>query len=173
MQGAKLTLPNGKRFAVVARSGSYSICWQSLPAELQAVPPGSQRWHPVSASPFKGRMDETDKAAGMCCMVRDPVDRFRSSCARQQCTPEEGISRSQYDVHFWPLGQMGLLASGVTYFRFPDQLNDCAEWLGLPTPVPQLNAEADENKPDLTPEQEAAVRELYAADIALWESLQG
>jgi len=28
------------------------------------------------------------------------------------------------------------------------------------------------SKPLLTPEQEARVREIYAADIALWESLQ-
>ena len=67
---------------------------------------------------------------------------------------------------------MGLLQDGVTYFHFPDQLNDCAEWLGLPTPVPQLNEEAEESKPILTPEQEARVREIYADDIALWESLQ-
>lgn len=172
MQGAKLTLPNGKRFAVVARSGSYSICWQSLPEELQHVPAGSQRWHPVSASPYKGRLEDTDEPAGICCMARDPVERFRSSCARQQCTPEEGLGRMEFDVHFWSLAHMGLLADGVTHFRFPEQLDACAEWLGLATPVPQLNEEADENKPDLTAEQEDAVRAAYADDIALWELLQ-
>jgi hypothetical protein len=67
---------------------------------------------------------------------------------------------------------MGLLAEGVTHFRFPDQIDACAEWLGLDTPVPQLNAEADEGKPELTAEQEAAVRDAYADDIALWELLQ-
>lgn len=172
MIGAKLTLPNGKRFTIVARSGSYSICWQSLPADRQTVPANKLRWHPISASPYGGANDSDEPAVGMCCMVRDPVERFRSSCARQQCTPENGLERSSWDVHFWSLAQMGLLAAGVTHFRFPDQLNACAEWLGLPTPVPQLNEESDDQKPDLTPEQEAAVRAAYAADISLWESLQ-
>jgi hypothetical protein len=45
------------------------------------------------------------------------------------------------------------------------------EWLGLPTPSPQLNEEAEELKPTLTPEQEARVREIYSDDIVLWESL--
>ena len=104
-------------------------------------------------------------------MVRDPVERFRSACARQGVSVEEGLTRQEYDVHFWPLAYMGLLAKGVTHFRFPDQLDACAAWLGLETPVPQTNAESESQKPALTPEQEARVRETYAADIALWESL--
>jgi hypothetical protein len=172
MIGAKIELPNGRRFAIVARSGSYTICWQSLPPELQQVPAGSTRWHPISAAPGKGPLELDEPPVGLCCMVRDPVERFRSSCARQQVTAEVGLTRTEGDVHFWTLSHMGLLQEGVTYFRFPDQLNACAEWLGLPTPVPTLNAEADANKPTLTAAQEAAIRTAYAADIALWESLQ-
>jgi hypothetical protein len=105
-------------------------------------------------------------------MVRDPVERFRSACARQGVSVEEGLTRMDADVHFWSLAHMGLLAQGVTHFRFPDQLDACAEWLGLETPVPQLNDEPESSKPTLTPEQETAVRAAYAADIAMWESLQ-
>ena len=105
-------------------------------------------------------------------MVRDPVERFRSACARQGVTVEEGLGRQDSDVHFWSLAHMGLLAEGVRHFRFPDQLDACAEWLGLETPVPPTNDEPESNKPILTPEQETAVRAAYAADIALWESLQ-
>jgi hypothetical protein len=83
-----------------------------------------------------------------------------------------GLARAGFDGPFWSLAKMGLLAEGVKHFKFPTQLNDCAAYLGLPTPVPQLNEEAEDGKPVLTVEQEAAVRELYAADIALWESLQ-
>lgn len=175
MIGAKITLPNGKRFAIVARSGSHTICWQSLPQELQTVPErptGSKRWHPISVAPGAGPLEMGEQPVGLCCMVRDPIERFRSSCARQNVSVEEGLKRTEWDVHFWPLSNMGLLQDGVTHFRFPDQLNDCAEWLGLPTPVPQLNEEAEELKPVLTPEQEEAVRAAYAADIALWESLK-
>jgi hypothetical protein len=46
-----------------------------------------------------------------------------------------------------------------------------AEWLGLPTPLPQEDASDPALKPTLTPEQEARVCEIYAADISLWESL--
>jgi hypothetical protein len=175
MIGAKITLPNGRRFAIVARSGSHTICWQSLPQELQTAPErptGSSRWHPISVAPGAGPLELDEQPVGLCCMVRDPVERFRSSCARQKVSVEEGLMRSEWDVHFWTLSDMGLLQKDVTYFRFPDQLNDCAEWLGLPTPVPQLNEEAEELKPDLTPEQEVLVREIYADDIVLWESLQ-
>ena len=172
MFGAKLTTPNGRRFAVVGRSGSYTICWQALPPELQHVPTGSVRWHPISAAPNAGPIEFDEPADGLCCMVRDPVERFRSSCARQKCSVEEGLDRRGFDVHFWTLEQMGMLTAGVTHFRFPDQLNACAEWLGLPTPVPQLNEEADAGKPTLTATQEDAIRTAYAADIALWNSLQ-
>ena len=177
MRGAKITLPNGRRFALVARSGSYSIIWQALPEESHVPdasrPPG-RRWHPINAagaiaSPLKA----DEPAEGLCCVVRDPVERFRSACARQGVSVEEGMTKQDCDVHFWPLARMGLLAEGVTHFRFPDQLDACAEWLGLNTPAPQTNAESEAKKPTLTPEQEAHVRKIYAADIALWESLGG
>jgi hypothetical protein len=58
------------------------------------------------------------------------------------------------------------------YFRFEDQINEAAAWLGLPTPLPQEDATDEADKPILTAEQEARVREIYADDIALWESLQ-
>jgi len=58
------------------------------------------------------------------------------------------------------------------YFRFEDQLNEAAEWLGLPTPLPQEDATNEADKPTLTAEQEARLREIYADDVALWESLQ-
>jgi len=59
----------------------------------------------------------------------------------------------------------------VRYFRFEDQLNDAAEWLGLPTPLPHEDATDPAAKPVLTPDQEARVRQIFAADIALWESM--
>jgi hypothetical protein len=175
MIGAKITLPNGRRFAIVARSGSHTICWQSLPQELQTVPEGpigSKRWHPISVAPGGAPIEHDEKPFGLCCMVRDPIERFRSSCARQKVSVEEGLTLTEWDVHFWSLKFMGLHQEGVTHFRFPDQLNDCAEWLGLPTPVPQLNEESDSGKPTLTADQEIAVRTAYADDIALWDSLQ-
>jgi hypothetical protein len=176
MRGAKITLQNGRRFALVARSGSYSIVWQALPEDSRvtdASRPPEQRWHPINAAGALGSPLAADEPAdGLCCMVRDPVERFRSACARQGLSVEEGLARQDSDVHFWSLESMGLLQAGVTHFRFPAQLDACAEWLGLETPVPPTNDEPESSKPTLTPEQETAVRAAYAADIALWESLQ-
>ena len=171
MKGAKITLPNGNRFALVPRSGSYAIIWQAIPEDDRT--PGGE-WHPINATSqtIGSPLQEDEPADGLCCLVRDPVERFRSACARRKTTVDEGLQLLQGDVHFWPLSDMGLLADGVKHFKFPEQIDACAEWLGLPTPIPQLNAEAEDGKPLLTPEQEARVRELYAADISLWESLQ-
>lgn len=171
MRGAKITVANGRRFALVTRSGSYAIIWQAIPEESR-IP--SQGWHPINATTHTigSPLQADEPAEGLCCLVRDPVERFRSACARQGVSVEEGLERSSWDVHFWPLDYMGLLEEGVEHFAFPSQIDDCAEWLGLETPVPALNAESEAGKPTLTTAQEAAVRELYADDIALWESLQ-
>jgi hypothetical protein len=57
-------------------------------------------------------------------------------------------------------------------FKFENELRDVTEYLGLPFPLPQIDATEEANKPVLTPEQETQVREIYADDIKLWESLQ-
>jgi hypothetical protein len=164
---------NNKALVLVARSGSYSLMLSMLPKSRElcmAEYTSDQRWHPIMH--LRGH----DLRNGLppqpaACMVRDPIERFRSACARQNKTVEEGLGLRDSDVHFWSLKDMGLLESGVTYFRFPDQINDCAEWLGLPTPVPQDNEETEELKPVLAAEELTAIRLAYADDIALYESL--
>ena len=81
--------------------------------------------------------------------------------------PERTLEEHLESPLYGPLPQ----GSFVRYFRFEDQLDEAAAWLGLPTPLPQEDATSEASKPTLTPEQEARVREIYAADIALWESL--
>ena len=170
MKGAKITLPNGKKFALVSRSGSYSVIWQALPENLRN--PVGERWHPINATTNTiGSPLNNDDISDLCCLVRDPVERFRSACARQQKTVEEGLNLIEVDVHFWTLESMGLLAEGITHFIFHDQIDECAQWLELETPVPILNNEPEEDKPVLTEEQKILIREAYSADITLWESL--
>jgi hypothetical protein len=168
MKGAKITLPNGKKFALVARSGSYSIIWQALPENLRN--PNRERWHPINATgdSIGSPLVETD-ISDLCCLVRNPVDRFRSACARQGVTVEEGLKLKEYDVHFWSLEDMGLLAEGVTHFKFPEEINLCAEFLGLPTPVPQMNQEI--NKPVLTGGQIELIKEQYRNDNLIYTKL--
>jgi hypothetical protein len=68
----------------------------------------------------------------------------------------------------------GVLSGGslIRPFLFESQLQACADWLGITVPLPQLDATEESEKPSLTAEQESRVREFFAVDIALWESLQ-
>jgi len=63
-------------------------------------------------------------------------------------------------------------AEFVRHFKFETELDAAAEWLGLPVPLPQEDATDEAAKPTLTAEQEGRVREIYADDVALWESLR-
>lgn len=99
-------------------------------------------------------------------LIRDPVERFRSACARTGKTPAEGLTTA--DVHFARVSDL-VRNRPVTWYRFPDQLAEFCAAVGLPS-VPTLNDSAPGTKPDLTPEELAAVEEHYAADIALYEA---
>ena len=114
-------------------------------------------------------MDQNENPQGLCCMVRNPVDRFVSACVRQNVSVQEGLELIDKDVHFWTLDHMGLLQEGVTYFLFPEQIDDCAKWLGLDTPVPKLNSET--NKFALTKTETDLVLMKYAKDYDLWRLL--
>lgn len=103
--------------------------------------------------------------ANVALIVRNPIERFRSMVAhRPERTLEEHLAQPVY----------GPLPKGnfVRYFSFEGELDAAAEWLGLPTPLPREDATDPALKPTLTPEQETRVREIFADDIALWESLQ-
>lgn len=123
------------------------------------------------------------------CLVRDPVERFRSAMAQVRLAdvdatldelanetgnhpeyrPAKGRRLLSEDVHFQP--QSWFSGDPIRYFRFPDQLGNAAVALDLTLPLPVIN-ESTGVKPDLTPEQEQRVREWYADDVALWNSLQ-
>ena len=150
----------GNAVVLTPRSGSHSLAAAALAAWYPDViaPEGK---HPAGSLPPEAWNGE----AGLGLIVRNPVERFRSMCAhRPERTLEEHLDSPVYGP--LPQGDFG------RYFRFEDQLNEAAEWLGLPVPLPQEDATDEADKPTLTAEQEARVREIYADDIALWESLQ-
>jgi hypothetical protein len=120
-------------------------------------------YHPAAFFGTQEFWDGTNQNVAL--IVRNPIERFRSMCAhRPERTLEEHLANPVYG----PLPK----GSFVRYFLFEDQLDAAAEWLGLPTPLPQEDATDPALKPVLTPEQEARVIEIYADDIVLWESLQ-
>lgn len=163
--GEVIRVPNGAAILLVPRSGSHSIAAAALrtyyPAQHADWQSQATGTHPAGFWPdYESWCGQADLAV----VVRNPVERFLSMCAhRPKRTVEEHLATPVY----------GPLPAGpfAHVFRFEAGLDAVAEYLGLPVPLPQLDATDEADKPQLTAEQEARVREIYAADIALWESL--
>jgi hypothetical protein len=152
---------NGNAVLLTPRSGSHSLALVAMKTFWLNSQVGEG--HPARYFGVQEFFEGDPQNVAL--VVRNPIERFRSMVAhRPERTLEEHLAQPVYG----PLPQ----GNFVRYFRFEDQLDAAAEWLGLPTPLPQEDATDPALKPTLTPEQEARVREIYAADIALWESLQ-
>jgi hypothetical protein len=163
--GEILRSPSGNALLLIPRSGSHSIAaaalesfWPAAFVKYQTDKNG----HPAVFFPeYEARVIQDDLAI----ILRNPVERFRSTCAhRPNISVADHLANPIYETipqHPWK-----------KIFLFESQLQECADWLGITVPLPQIDATEKANKPTLTPEQEARVREIYAADIALWESLQ-
>lgn len=170
---------NSVGLALVPRSGSHTLFSLILkhydPQARQEswTPPNGARWHPV----MNIQQGMCDLSTGMmpreitfAVVVRDPVERFRSACARLQKTPAEVIAESLDDVHTWTIESMGLLSHPqAKYFLFTE-LEQCAVFLGLPTPLEQVNEEPV--KPDLSQEELQFLEQHYAKDIEFYNNLQ-
>jgi hypothetical protein len=164
--GQIIRVPNGNAIYLTPRSASHSIaaaCLQSFWPELYA--------HYLSAEPqlhpaaYLQSTEGWKYQADFAIVLRNPIARFRSMCAHR---PNISIDDQLASPFYGPL----TLPESANVFLFETQLQDCADWLGITVPLPQIDATEEADKPVLTPEQEARVREIYAADIALWESLQ-
>jgi len=151
----------GAAVLLTPRTGSHSLVTAAISAWWpDTVVAGDE--HPAVAIPAQENWDGT--ATDIAVIVRNPVERFRSICAhRPDATVDEHLDNLTY----------GPLPAGpfARVFRFEDGLDAVAEYLGLPVPLPQIDATDEASKPTLTPEQESRVREIYAADLALWETL--
>jgi hypothetical protein len=141
------------------RTASHSLALAVLHAWHPDAPPAEG--HPSQSLPPIWEWPDCPVAL----IVRNPIERFRSMVAhRPERTLEEHLAQPFYGP--LPTGKF------AKYFRFEDQLNEAAVWLGLPTPLPHEDATDPEAKPNLTPEQETHVRKLFTDDIVLWDSLQ-
>lgn len=162
---------SNRGLALVARAGSHSLFSAILASFHGDIKP------PENEHPFRVTPNLTDMALtgtlgrSIAVMVRDPVERFRSACARQSKSADEGLLLQDKDVHFWSLESMGLLGNDFVHFKFPQNLQECASWLGISNEILQLNSETESKKPILSSEENQKVCEAYAADIQLWRSL--
>lgn len=162
--GEVIRVPNGAAILLVPRSASHSIAASALQTyhpELYAIwQSGDTETHPAVYWPdYEAFCGQTDLAV----VLRNPVERFRSTIAHRHLEIDEQLANPSY----------GPLPAGpfARVFKFESGLDAVAEYLGLPVPLPQIDATDEADKPTLTAEQEARVREIYAADIALWETL--
>ena len=131
---------------------------------------------PTRATPYKHQVAQ---------IVREPVDRFCSAAGFMNLTNRFGIESVLNDlihetgelegirgtiaanIHF---KRQSRFSGDITYFRM-DQLQECADFLGIKVPLGTVNKTKHE-KPVLTPEQEDLIRDFYSEDVALWESIQ-
>jgi hypothetical protein len=164
--GSILLSPNGKALMLTPRSGSHSIAMAAMQSFWPDITMDDNN-HPAASFPLQSdSINDLPPLTEVGMVVRNPIERFRSMAAHMSSfmSLEHLLERPAYG----PIPKE--MAS--RYFRFEDQLQECADWLGITTALPKLDEMKEEEKPILSAEQEARVREMYAADIALWESLQ-
>ena len=152
----------GNAILLTPRTGSHSLVIAAIDAWWSETHLENAEQHPAVFIPSQENWDGSNQNVAV--IVRNPIERFRSMIAHRHLDIDEQLDNPVYGP--LPQGQF------VRLFRFEDGLDAVAEYLGLPTPLPQLDATDEADKPTLTAEQEARVREIYADDIALWESLQ-
>lgn len=108
--------------------------------------------------------------------VRDPIEKFRSSCVQSKVADvdakitalESGFDR---DAHFWPQARL-VQGNLVKLYRFPTDLEQLAIDAGLAWPMPDIDGGNDPNaKPILTEDQINRLQAVYADDVALYDSI--
>lgn len=151
--GNILRVPNNNGLLLIPRTASHSFATAALQTFWTEVIVEEDS-HPACWLPIQENWNGTNKNIAI--IVRNPIERFRSMCAQKH------LDRPPYS----PLPK-----GDFKYFLFESQLKECAEWLGLPTPLPHIDASTESNKPILTSYQEDIVRQIYAEDIVLWEAL--
>jgi hypothetical protein len=162
---------NGKALALVTRSGSHALMSLMLPANYkQRKPTNGDLWHPIMNLQGYDLRNGLPEAEQICVMVRNPIERFISSMARRKLTFDQALEVKDEDVHFWSIESMGLISERCSYFSFPQEIDLCAETLGLKTPVPRLNEEND--KPNLSNVEVETLKSFYQADIELYNKLK-
>jgi hypothetical protein len=114
-----------------------------------------------------------DHKSPMCAMIRNPIDRFISGCTQTKRTVAEGIEelqKPQVDIHIRPQYTYLSELRETKLFKFPEQIDECAEWLGLPTPVPLINKSV-RKKPKATKEELEWLNEYYKKDFEIYNTL--
>lgn len=159
--------------AFVPRSGTQIL----LKEIIAKYHPGStveffiseDEWKPVST--LESIKELNVSALEFAVVVRDPVERFRSSCVKLNYSVEQALNDLN-NVHLISLKNMGLLeSSNVRYFPYSnDGLAACSSYLGLDK-SPTITEEDEDKKPVLTQEQIDLVKTAYLYDCEVFSKL--
>lgn len=136
---------------------------------------------------WQGYVPQHDSEKPILMLVRNPVDRFRSAMAQFSLTDVDAVIDSiindtkiqiplpsnrtasvKNNLHFTT--QASLLEGTTKLYQFPDQLEQFANEAGLDYPLLTIN-ESSNPLPDITAEQETQLREIYADDLVMLESI--
>ena len=129
-------------------------------------------WKPASTLESIKDLNSLDVSSlDFAVVVRDPVERFRSSCVKLNYSVEQALNDLE-NVHLISLKNMGLLDSpNAKYFSYSNEgFAGCSSYLGLEnSPSP---AEEDESrKPVLTQEQINLIKSAYSYDYEVFSNL--
>lgn len=118
-------------------------------------------------------IDTQNNTRELVAMLRDPVERFESGCAQKKWTLDEGLvelQKERVDIHIRPQSSFLSDIHETKLFKFPDEIDKCAEYLGLPTPVPQINVSKEKEK--ATNEQKSIVEQVCINDKVKFDKLK-
>ena len=104
-------------------------------------------------------------------VIRNPVERFISGCARKNWTIEQGIlelKKESPDFHIRAQYTFLSEARPTKLFKFPEQIDELANYLGLPTPVPRINVSTV--KPVPTEAELEWLNNYYKKDFELFNN---
>ena len=181
-------LPNEKKMAFIPRTGSTAwaqTILDKLYPELKHVqenvhmPKGIKvKALPQFILPSERRLQHND-VGQLVAVTRDPIERFRSAFSRLKCeTVDEAIDKikaakhvKQVNIHIRSVTENFIEASRmIKWYAYEKDLESLAIDIGLGEVPAKINV-STEPKPDLTPSQIEALREIYAADIKLHEEV--
>jgi hypothetical protein len=154
---------NNNAILLTPRTGSHSLVLAAISQWWPDTVLVDSVQHPSCWIPHQESYEHGSRE-NVSIIIRNPIERFRSMIAHKNLDVESQLANPFYRP--LPTGNF------VRYFRFEDQLDEAAEWLGLQTPISKEDATNESNKPTLTIDQELRVRQIYINDIILWESLQ-
>lgn len=183
MYALTYNLPNGKSFAFAPRSGTSSL---GAAAVRQFFP---EKWDNQTDGMAHRALPFTidDQFNDCVVVIRNPVERFISLCARTATPPSMALAKLYWGLglgHKRAVDRPGIETTSVDwlyhFFPIANRIANCnlipfpslekaATALGLNN-LPHIN-KTDE-KPTLTSDEEDIVRKIYSEDISLWKSLR-